>query len=134
MSYSIHAYFLEEQINNQDFIFDSIKSIFSKSERVEFTITENRFTRKNFLKLTVDKSYSISAFFDKDLAVAVDLEFILKKQLKCDSRLRFLFAPDPENDFDDIGVIILDYLESFKKVLIYSVNQEKVIFFSDKNE
>ena len=69
------------------------------------------FTKKNLLKLTVDGSYSISAFFDQDEQVADDLETILGKRMECGSRLRFLFAPDPENDFDDIGVIVMEYVE-----------------------
>lgn len=132
MSYAIHAYLLDEEIHDENLIFDSVKNIFSTSDRVEFTIMNNTFTKKNFLKLRVDKSYSVSIFFDKNKVVTDDLEFILKKRTECDSRLRFLFAPDPENNFDDIAVIILDHLETLKKVLIYSVNQDEILFYSDE--
>lgn len=42
------------------------------------------------------------------------------------------FAPDPENDFDDFSVIILDYLYGLKGVIIYSSMQNKIIFSSAK--
>lgn len=128
MSYALHTYFLDAQARDENQVFESIQNLFSKSKRVTSGINKNPFTKKNLLKLTIDGSYSISAFFDQGQSVAEDIESILGKKVECNSRLRFLFAPDPENDFDDIGVIILDYLESFSDVIIYSANQEKVIF------
>lgn len=128
MSYALHTYFLDTQTRDENQVFESIQNLFSKSKRVTSAINKNPFTKKNLLKLTIDGSYSISAFFDQGQNVAEDLESILGKKVECNSRLRFLFAPDPENDFDDIGVIILDYLESFSDVIIYSANQEKIIF------
>jgi hypothetical protein len=56
----------------------------------------------------------------------------LGKRLRCNTRMRFLFAPDPENNFDDIGVIILDNLMSLDEVIIYNGNQKKIIFNSSK--
>ncbi len=131
MSYAIHTYFLDTQPRTEAQVFESIEKLFSESKRVSCNINKNPFTKKNLLKLTVDGTYSISAFFDSDQNVAEDLETITSTKIDCNSRLRFLFAPDPENDFDDIGVIILDYLESFKNVIIYSANQEKIIFPSE---
>lgn len=134
MSYAIHVYFLNEK-KEQEKVFDSIKNLFSESERVSFTISNNIFTKKNFLKLSIDKNYSISIFLDDHETVQADLEFILQESLECKSRLRFLFAPDPENDYDDICVIILDFLESLNEVILYSVNQDKIIFNSlEKNQ
>ncbi|MFB9110667.1 hypothetical protein [Flavobacterium gyeonganense] len=48
----------------------------------------------------------------------------------CHARIRFLFASDPENDFDNIAVIILDYTQSLKEVTVYNTNQNKIIFSS----
>ena len=134
MSYAIHAYLFDEEMQNENLLFDSIKKIFSASQNVEFAIVNNFFTKKNFLKLKVEKKYSISIFFDNNQSVADDLKFILKKATVCNSRLRFLFAPDPENDFDYMCIIILEYLESLNKVLIYNVNQDKIIFSLSGNE
>lgn len=128
MSYAIHTYFLDTKPRDENQVFESVQNIFSKSKRVTSSINKNPFTKKNLLKLTVDGGYSISAFFDNDPSVAGDLEEISGKKIDCSSRLRFLFAPDPENNFDDIGVIILDYLESLGEVIIYSANQGKIIF------
>jgi len=128
MSYALHTYFLNTQPRDENQVFESVQHLFAKSKRVTAGINKNPITNKNLLKLTVDGSYSISAFFDQGQNVTEDLESILGKKVECNSRLRFLFAPDPDNDFDDIGVIILDYLESFKDVIIYSANREKVIF------
>lgn len=128
MSYALHAYFLDTQPRDEKQVFESIQNLFATSKRVTSDINKNPFTKKNLLKLTVDGSYSISAFFDQGQNVAEELESIIGKKVECNSRLRFLFAPDPDNDFDDIGVIVLDYLERIKDVIIYSANREKVIF------
>lgn len=130
MSYALHVYFLEKQNHNSESAFDSVKKLFSNTGRVAFTLAQNIFTKKEYLKLTVDSHYSISVFFDDDTVIADDLEYILGKRLNCHARMRFLLAPDPENNFDDIGVIILHYLESLKEVVIYSVNQNKIILDS----
>ena len=102
------------------------------TDRVQFSITKNIFTKKDYLKLLIDNSYSMCVFFDNDANVSEDLEFISGQKLNCKSRIRFLFAPDPDNNFDDIGIIILDYLQSLDKVIIYSVNRNKIIFNSLK--
>lgn len=132
MSYALHVYFLENQNYNSESAFDSVKKLFSNTDRVAFSIAQNLFTKKDYLKLTVDSHYSISVFFDDNAVVTDDLEYIFGKRLNCQARMRFLFAPDPENNFDDIGVIILDYLQSLKEVVVYSANQNKIIFNSLK--
>lgn len=130
MSYTLHVYFTEDKNYNKQTSFDSVKKLFSNSNRVVFTNAKNIFTKEDYLKLTIDNRYNISVFFDDNATVSDDLEFIFGKRLNCNARMRFLFAPDPENDFDDIGVILLDYLESLNKVILYSPNLKKIIFNS----
>lgn len=132
MSYAIHAYFLKQKKERE--LFDSIIGLFGNLGRVSSSFSENAFTKNIFLKLTVDNHYSISIFFDDNAKVQADFDFILQENLECKSRLRFLFAPDPANDFDDISVIILDFLEGLDEVIIYSVNQGKIIFNSLKKD
>lgn len=132
MSYAIHTYFLDEKKYDEESVFDSVQNLFINTNRIQFAITKNIFTKKDFLKLTIDNSYSISVFFDNDANISDDLEFITGQKLNCKYRLRFLFAPDPENNFDDIAVIILTYLESLYKVILYSVNENRIIFNSLK--
>lgn len=132
MSYAIHSYFLNQKKEKE--LFDSIIDFFTDSGRVSYSFCENTFTKKIFLKLIVDNQYSISIFFDDDFKVQADFKFISQSDLECKSRLRFLFAPDPENDFDDIGIMILDFLECLDEVILYSVNQNKIIFNSLKKD
>src|SRR5688572_18376512 len=102
MSYTLHVYFADDNNYNKESSFDSVQELFSNNERIAFTISKNIFTKKDYLKLTIDRYYSISVFFDEDTAVSDDLEFIFGKRLNCNAGMRFLFAPDPENNFDDI--------------------------------
>lgn len=132
MSYTLHVYFTVEKNYNKQTSFDSVKKLFSNINRVVFTIAKNIFTKEDYLKLTIDNRYHISVFFDDNTTVKTDLEFIIGKRLNCNARMRFLFAPDPQNDFDDIGVIILDYIQSLKEIIIYSTNQNKIIFNSSR--
>ena len=130
MSYAIHAYLMEGKKFDDTSLFNSVKNLFLSTKRVQFTITKNIFTQKDYLKLIIDNYYSISVFFDNGAAVSDDLEYVFGKRLNCSARMRFLFAPDPENDFDDIAVIILDYIQSLNQVIVYNTNQNKIIFSS----
>lgn len=132
MSYTLHVYFTHEKNYNKQDCFDSLKELFISNNRVMSSIENNIFAKQDYLKLTIDNCYNISVFFDKNTLISDDLESILGKRLRCNTRMRFLFAPDPENNFDDIGVIILDNLMSLDEVIIYNGNQKKIIFNSSK--
>ena len=62
MSYAIHAYLMEEKKIDDATLFNSVKNLFLRTERIQFTITKNIFTKKDYLKLTIDNCYSISIF------------------------------------------------------------------------
>jgi hypothetical protein len=134
MSLAIHAYFLDEQKPTEEWAFNSITNLFSRSDGIKSNISANPFTKKKFLKLTIDESYSVSVFFDSGQSVTEDLNFITKGETSCSSRIRVLFGPDGENNFDEIKVIILDFLQDLENVLIYNANQEKVIFNSCRRQ
>ncbi|MGM8226382.1 hypothetical protein ACSV5M_07355 [Cellvibrio sp. ARAG 10.3] len=127
MSLAIHAYFLNGQKPTEEWAFNSITNLFSRSNGVKSNVSVNPFTKKKFLKLTIDESYSVSVFFDSGQNVTDDLKFIMGEEASCNSRIRILFGPDTENNFDEIKVIILDFLQDLEDVLIYNANQEKVI-------
>lgn len=127
MSLAIHAYFLNEQKPTEEWAFNSITNLFSRSDGVKSNVSTNPFTKKKFLKLTIDESHSVSVFFDSGQSVTDDLKFIIGKETSCSSRIRILFSPDAENNFDEIKVIILDFLQDLENVLIYNANQEKII-------
>lgn len=127
MSLAIHAYFLNGQKPTEEWAFNSITNLFSRSNGVKSNVSVNPFTKKKFLKLTIDESYSVSVFFDSGQSVTDDLKFIIGEEASCNSRIRILFGPDTENNFDEIKVIILDFLQDLEDVLIYNANQEKVI-------
>lgn len=128
MSYAIHAFFPDNHNLDEHQHFQAIMNHFSKTEGITFSIEENSFTKKNFLKLLANGSYPVCFFFDNGDHVGKDLESIARKKVKCDTRLRILFGPDPANDHDEIGISILCYLETIKDVIIYSVNQDKIIY------
>jgi len=130
MSHAFQALFEDNSAYNEDWAFDSVKELFNNAKGVSFCIEENPLTKKNKLKLTVNDSYVVSIFFERNNRLASELKSISSKECAEVSSIRVLFSPDPENEYDDIAVIIYDFLEEINKVVIYSINQEKVLFDS----
>jgi hypothetical protein len=131
MSHALHAYVLNcDERLTEDKVFESMRALFKNSDGVDFSIDLNPFTKQSILKLTIDSTYSVSVFYEQDHQTSKDLEEISGNAYEKVCRIRILFGPDPENDFDDIGVIIYNFLEELEKVVIYSVNQEKILYDS----
>ena len=128
MSYSLHAYLpAPEKTYDEAWAFDAIRGLFRHSNGVEFLQGKNPLTKQNILKLKVNELYFISFFFEIGAQVRSDLQAITGIDATLPARIRVLFGPDPENNFDDIGIIILDFLEQLEKSIVYSVNQDKII-------
>lgn len=127
MSLVIHTYFLNEQKPTEKWAFQSIVDLFLHSDGVKSSVSINPINKKNFLRLIINDSYFVSIFFESGERVDEDLKFILREQVSCHARIRILFGPDPDNNYDDIKIIILDFLQDLENVLIYNVNQEKII-------
>lgn len=128
MGHAFHAYVaISDESLSEDWAFESVKALFEHSDRVGFSIHLNPFANQNILKLTVDGIYSVSVFFEKGRQVSQDLEQIVGEHYYGAGRIRVLFGPDPENEFDDIAVIIYDFMERLQSTVIYSANQEKVL-------
>lgn len=128
MSHALHAYLLtNDNKHNEDWAFESIQSLFADSKGVAFTKDRNPFTNQNILKLTIDGVYTASVFFEKSEQVLEDFKSI-KEDKESQSRIRVLFAPDPDNEFDDIAVMIYDFLTELDDVVVYSPNQEKILY------
>jgi hypothetical protein len=123
----LHAYHLMPDGIDEGVAFAAVEALFAGSPHVDTRLTTNPFTRKNLLKLTVDGTYSVSVFHDTGQAVEDDLETVLGRRVACRSRLRFLFAPDPENEFDDIQVMVLDLLCEQEGVLVYGATGAGII-------
>lgn len=127
MSLAIHAYLLDENPLGENAAFESVKKLFSKANGVKAIITNNPFTKKDYLKLKVDGLYSVSVFYDTAPIVGEDLYTISGEKSACNTRIRVLFGPDPDNEFDSIKIILLDYLQEMKNVLVYNANLDKII-------
>lgn len=123
----LHAYHLTPDGLGEDAAFAAVGALFAGSPHVESQLTTNPFTRKTLLRLTVDGTYSISVFHDTGRAVEDDLETVLGRRVTCGSRLRFLFAPDPDDAFDDIQVMLLDMLCEQEDVLVYGATGAGII-------
>lgn len=131
MSHGVHAYILNDDDSlTESWAFESLIGLFKNSKGVEHSIDSNPFTKKSILKLTIDQSYVVSASFGNDSQVSEDLESILDEKHEGICRIRILFGSDPDNDFDDIVVMIYEFLESLDNVVVYSANQEKVLYRS----
>lgn len=128
MSHSFHAYLLDNQFSDEAVAFESIKNLFARTERVAFSVAKQPLTDSNYLRLKIDDHYTISVFLDMKDVVQEDLDYILRKSISCRSRLRVVFATDPNNDFDFIVVNILDFMEKLGNVIIYAVTMKKIIF------
>lgn len=128
MSHAFHAYVaVSDESLSENWAFESIKALFENPDRVHFSTDLNPFTNQNILKLIVDGIYSVSVFFEEGIQVSQDLERIVGEFYGGAVRIRVLFGPDPENEFDDIAVIIYDFMERLESTVIFSANQEKVL-------
>lgn len=128
MSYSLHAYLPDpDRTHDEAWAFNAIRKLFRDSNGVEFLPGKNPLTKQNILKLKIDELYFVSIFFEMGSRVQPDLKAISGIDAAMPARIRVLFGPDPRNNYDDIGVIILDFLEKLEKSIVYSVNQDKII-------
>lgn len=125
MSHALQAFILQSDSIGKDNVFAAVENLFDNPKGLAFTRQVNPLTEEEKLRITVDDVYNVSVFFEED--DTEDFNAISNKEVGVVSSIRILFGPDPENDFDDIGVILLDYLESFEQVLIYSLNREEII-------
>lgn len=127
MSYTLHAYFLTDNEQNEGSVFDSIKGLFANSKDAVFSEDRNPFTKQNILRLTIDNFYTITFLFENSNHVLEDFKEI-KKGKKAKSRIRILFGADPDNNFDHIAVMIYDFLTKLDNVLIYNVTNRKILY------
>ncbi|WP_148049817.1 hypothetical protein [Gallaecimonas pentaromativorans] len=127
---TFHAYLNSEDTElNESSTFSEMKNIFKNNTRVLFSEKTNPMTKKSGLKITVDDVYNISAYFDSGSNVEQDFSDIQDEPNRSSNkRLRVIFSDDPNNDFDDIVVILLDYMTKLKDVVVYNPTQEKIVF------
>jgi hypothetical protein len=125
MSHAFHAYVINKSLG-EDWSFGAIKELFNSSYGMTDHQDSNPFTNQNILNLTFEENYVISVFYEEGEAVVTDLDSL---GVKCDDacRIRVLFGIDPENEYDDIGIALYDFLENLDDVVIYSPNQDRII-------
>lgn len=130
MTHAFHAYLNPEDTElNESSTFSEMKNIFKNNTRVLFSEKTNPMTKKSGLKITVDDVYNVSAYFNSVSNVEQDFNDIQDEPNRSSNkRLRVIFSDDPNNDFDDIVVILLDYMTKLKDVVVYSPTQEEIVF------
>ncbi len=134
MSHCFYAYVPSTNHDKQSVISD-IKSLFSENTTITDRIDTNPFTGAEINNLIFDEEYVVTVFYETDDSVIDD-----KKELGIHpdfetGRIRVLFGGDPNDRFDDIDVIIYDYLTNLEKVVVYSPNQKKVVFnYNEKQQ
>jgi hypothetical protein len=72
-------------------------------------------------------SYWLTVFYDSDQQVRDDFNYLGVDGLEAFSRIRVIFGPDEMNAYDDIAVVIYDFLLNMENVLVYDVTQSEVI-------
>lgn len=132
MSHCFYAYVPSINHDKQSVISD-IKALFSNETNITDRIDTNPFTGAEISNLIFDEKYILTIFYETDDSVIDD-----KKELGIHpefetGRIRVLFGNDTNDQFDDIDVIIYDYLTNIENVVVYSPNQKKVVFsYNDK--
>lgn len=113
-----HSFLFSEGRHTEQDIFQAIQNFF-KSERMAFTESINPFKKSRILKLIVDEKFVTSFRYEVGEAVAIDYQQISKDTRLPSSRIRVLMSPDPNNDFDDIVVMVLQFLSNYPTAQIY---------------
>ncbi|MED5524840.1 MAG: hypothetical protein VX447_08820 [Pseudomonadota bacterium] len=132
MSHSFEAFFNADK-NEPPFYFASIKELFKNNHRIRYEVESDHFSDEPYLNIVVDGKYTVGAFIINDESVESDFkELIGKPPIPHMLRMIFLFPNDHNNDFDDIVVILLDYMTKLKDVVVYSPTQEKIVFDASK--
>ena len=127
MSHVMHGYFLENDSQiNQEWVFTKIKDLFLNFNGVMITKEKDPFDDQESLNLNFG-GYWLSVFYDHSQQVHNDFAFIQQSVANVSSRIRIVFGADNDNLFDDIAVIVYDFLLNLDHVLVYDVNQNEVV-------
>lgn len=127
MSHTIHAYLLINDTRfNQEWVFNNIRELFQDTDDIIFSKDVDPFDSQESLNLNLD-SYWLNVFYDSDQQVRDDFNYIGVDGLETFSRIRVIFGPDEMNAYDDIAVVIYDFLLNMENVLVYDVTQSEVI-------
>lgn len=128
MSSAFHTYLFspEDEITEGEY-FEKVKKYFRGIENVRFEMDLIPLINRNSLKMCVDGVFVVNFFFEKDPKIATDFSHIIKSDNTPGLRIRFLMTPDKNNDFDEIGVMVLQFISEFKTGITYSPNLNKVI-------
>ncbi|MFY0678884.1 MAG: hypothetical protein JXR18_16565 [Neptuniibacter sp.] len=127
MSHVLFAY-LPSGYKEQKQVVEDIKSLFSAHVKFYERIEENPFTGDAIQQLVLDSNYVISVSLESGEEVsqaAGSLGILSGKEV---SVIRVVFGDDIEEAYEDIEIIIYEYLEALDNVVIYSPNQQKIIF------
>lgn len=127
MSHTIHAYLLINDIRcNQEWVFNNIRELFQDMDDIIFSKDVDPFDSQESLNLNLN-SYWLTVFYDSDQQVRDDFNYLGVDGLEAFSRIRVIFGPDEMNAYDDIAVVIYDFLLNMENVLVYDVTQSEVI-------
>lgn len=127
MSHTMHAYFLVKDSRcNQEWVFSNISELFSGTSDLTLSKESDPFDGQECLSLNFD-GYWVSVFYDCGKQVTDDFASVRPIDTEVSSRIRVVFGPDEDDAFNDVTIIIYDFLLSIDNVLVYDVNQNEVV-------
>ena len=127
MTHALFSYIPSSKYDQYSIV-SEIKELFSKNVEITEREEVNPFTGEKINQLIFEGKYVISISLEDDDEV---LDF--KKQLGIHSEfdsamIRVVFGYDEDNRFENIDIIIYDYLTNLDRAVIYSPSQKKVVF------
>ena len=122
---ALHAYFPTTPERDEAWAFSAVRSRLAR-DGVETEEKVNPFTKKANLKVVVDAAFHLTVAFESGDEVDADLRSITGRDESSFSRIRVLSGPDPEGEYTDVTVELLDLFDSIGPVLVYGVDAESV--------
>ena len=124
---TIYHAFISNLKENEGSIFQSFLDYLGSENIVSSRVDSNPFTGSRILNVEIDENYVISVQYDEGDHLLHEYPGADKPQIGNLSRVRILLGNDPDNSFDDIFVIALQFLEEIKSTLVYSLEGEEYV-------
>lgn len=124
---ALHAYVPATTDHDAEWAFGQVRDELGGTAGVAFTTATNPFTKATNLKVVVDDAYHLTVFFESGDKADADLSTIVGREVTGYARIRVLFAPDPELEYDVVQIQLLDRFDHLGPVLVYAAGSEQVL-------
>ena len=124
---SIYHAFISNSKDDEESIFQSFLDYLGSENIASSRVDSNPFTGSRILNVEIDENYVISVQYEVGDHLLHEYPKRDKSEISNLSRVRILLGNDPGNSFDDITVIVLQFLEQIEGSFVYSLRGEEYV-------